>query len=727
MTSFQSLILPVKNLYPSALIRALSSRGNGRLLLLLLLALVPLVTGCRPESDTPPAVSHPPTDIVKISLDQEGLYRVSRADLEAAGLVDVALEPAALRLSHEGEAVPYIIEEDNLIFYGQAPTSRYTPVSVYLLQVGEAGLTMPEEPVAAGQAPFLTAVPQRLYLEENNLYDSRAAAPNGAVDAGRDPWFWQTLQPQSTVTIEFELDRAAGGGQIRLGLWGATSDHRATYDHDFELSLNGQVIDRVQWKGSVYHVSHSDAPPTLFREGSNSILLDNTIEAEVLIDIMRLDWVEVSYDAHPMAVGDYFELEGAAGAVEVTGFSRQPLIVDVTDPAQPARLTGWAFAGDAVQLELSAEQRVMMAALPGLRRPLEIAPARQSDWRDETHQADLLIISTDELLPYIEPLIQARREQGLSVAAAPAAEIYDAFGYGYATPQAINRFLQYAMSAWAEPAPRYLLLVGEATYDYRAYQAPLPANHIPTMIVPVRYGGETISDNRLADVTGDLKPDLAIGRWPVGDGPAVAALAERTLAYEAGVADGRVIFSADGSSAEFTGLSDRLLAGWDYPETQVTKLYGVEAESFLQNWGEGAWLVNYVGHGSMEQWGREKLFSSAAAAGLQTPAAPPIVVQLTCLTGFFAHPTTRSLSEVMLLEEGGPVLVVSATSLTLSSHQHPFAAALLAGLSDPAVERMGDALLPAKRSLDVAGHEGLREISDTFGLLGDPSALIARP
>jgi hypothetical protein len=39
---------------------------------------------------------------------------------------------------------------------------------------------------------------------------------------------------------------------------------------------------------------------------------------------------------------------------------------------------------------------------------------------------------------------------------------------------------------------------------------------------------------------------------------------------------------------------------------------------------------------------------------------------------------------------------------------------------------MGDAVMNAKLALDVS-NLSLREISDTFGLLGDPSALIVRP
>ena len=42
------------------------------------------------------------------------------------------------------------------------------------------------------------------------------------------------------------------------------------------------------------------------------------------------------------------------------------------------------------------------------------------------------------------------------------------------------------------------------------------------------------------------------------------------------------------------------------------------------------------------------------------------------------------------------------------------------------LSEFGDVLLHAREDLDLA-NDGIREVSDTFGLLGDPSAIIVRP
>ncbi|MCA9981789.1 MAG: hypothetical protein KDD89_13180, partial [Anaerolineales bacterium] len=356
-------------------------------------------------------------------------------------------------------------------------------------------------------------------------------------------------------------------------------------------------------------------------------------------------------------------------------------------------------------------------------------PLRASTLRDTTNQADLLIIAADPLLASLDPLIAAREAQGLSARAISLGEIYDEFGQGQTSPTSITNFLRYTQENWADPAPRYLLLVGDGTYDYRNHLGTRPRYHLPSPLVEVTHSGETVSDAHMADTDGDFYPNLAVGRWPVDSPTAVAQLVERTLAYEQTPADGRSLFTADGTSPEFTGMADYLIENSGLSPDQTIKLYGATSEEVATEWNTGAWLVSYVGHGSLDLWGKDNVFNLDAISLLDqsTNTAAPLVLQFTCLTGFFAHPEQVSISEQLIQSEDGPVLLVAATSLTLSSQQQPFARDLILNLQNPEYERVGDALQAAKQKLNLDLNFGLREINDTFGLIGDPSALIVRP
>jgi hypothetical protein len=108
-----------------------------------------------------------------------------------------------------------------------------------------------------------------------------------------------------------------------------------------------------------------------------------------------------------------------------------------------------------------------------------MAPA-SSSLRSTGNQADYLLITPRAFLAAAEPLVQRRQDQGLQARAVAFEEIADAFGHGQPSAEAIQSFLAFAYHSWPRPSPRYVLLLGDSSYDPRnftgtAQPAPLPA------------------------------------------------------------------------------------------------------------------------------------------------------------------------------------------------------------------------------------------------------------
>ncbi len=692
---------------------------RSRLASAILLALV-LLAACRtqPEAavDSTPS-GGPFASAVKISVGRTGLYRVPAAQLSAAGLPQEPLQPEQLILSLGDLVIPFWIEGHALYFYGQAPADRYTSVTTYVLRSSEAegaGSLMRRQGLPAAAAPPLSSVRQTRRLEQNRLYVSRAAA------AFSEPWFWERLAPGLTVELPFSLPAALSDeGEVRIAFWGLTSDRSVNPDHRVALAINNEPLGLVEWDGEAAVTAALPIPVGILQEGENRLTASLPGDTDNDIDLSYLDWFEIDYRT-PVQLDD-----GMLALPDVSGdllIGDAAFLFDVTDPIAPLLLTPPLPGDGGPGFHLDESRSLVALSQEGGLLPTAVVPLQTAGRSAATHGADYLIIAPAELVPRLEPLISARSQRGLSVAVKPLEEIYDEFGAGARTPPAIRAFLQYASQEWPLPHPRFLLLVGDATYDFRDYLGLSPPYALPPLLVSASHSGETVSDARLADLDGDGRPDLAVGRWPVASPEALTALVDRTLAYEAaGETSSRSLFAVDDSEPPFAGMSDRLVQAAGLEGAALT-LRGVSADEVVDAWNGGAWLVNYVGHGSLTLWGKNELLGQAALARLEANYRPPIVVHLTCLSGYFAHPLQSSLAEEMLWHASGPVAVIAATSLTLSSYQEPFATALLEALVDPDVLTVGDALLRAQQTPGID-----QEVVDTFSLLGDPALIISRP
>lgn len=700
-----------------------------RLGLLVLLFVVGSVSGAACGRDEKQTIEQ--VDRVKLAIANPGIYRVTVDELRDAGLDLTDLDAQRPALTTGGQSIPYLIDSDAIIFYGAAADSRFANVKSYIVATDAEGVLMREANAVSSDGPEVKAVHQTIHLEENRFYDPRAIQPG--VD---EVWFWETIrnlgasnQFELTVMLPDVVENAAA--DLRVNLYGATYDNGVDGDHTFDLIVNGQKVETVQWDGQTHFTADVMIPSGVLKAGDNTIVIDNSAEGATLLDIMLLNWLELTYEMPTAAFADAIEFTDVSGVVTLD--ANDLVVLDIADPNAPVRISS-SVIGDTDTFAVTDVMRITAADSRALKQPAAMEPLLPTTWREAANQADLLIVTTAALAPELEPLVAAREAEGITTSVVPVEEIYDAFGYGDPSPDAINAFVTYAVAQWESPAPAYLLLVGDATTDTRGYLAqrpdnPIepPANIVPSPLIAVSHSGETVSDARLADVDGDLMPDLAVGRWPVADANEVRDLVSRTLAYENGVSADTALFTMDGTSSEFSSFTSRLLEEATFPAGDATLLDGPTAQTVADNWNDGAWLISYVGHGSLDLWGKDEVFSAEQVSAIADDAVAPIVLQFTCLSGQFAHPETESLSEVLIKHESGPVLLVAATSLTLSSHQEPFAVALLQALQDPSVERIGDALQRAKASLNPSDNPGLQEISDTFGLLGDPSAKIVRP
>jgi hypothetical protein len=313
--------------------------------------------------------------------------------------------------------------------------------------------------------------------------------------------------------------------------------------------------------------------------------------------------------------------------------------------------------------------------------------------------------------------LELRQSQGLSVALIDVEDLYDEFSFGMKTPDAIKAFLSRARS-WRTP-PRYVLLVGGATYDPRNFTGMGDLDFIPTRLVDTAMI-ETASDDWFVDFNGDGLPEIPIGRLPVDTAREAATVVAKFIAYEQNSPSTKAIYVADVGDGmdDFEGAlkSMESLVSLTPEELFRSNLGAQTAPMLLTKLNEGAALVTYLGHGSVQLWDGNVLDTPAVDALTNTTL--PFFINLTCLTGYFITPTYDSLADALMTDSAGAIGAIASSSLTEFAPQAALGTALLRDLFTGAT--VGEALLAAKRAITDP------DVRKSYLLFGDPSMRVRR-
>jgi hypothetical protein len=586
------------------------------------------------------------------------------------------------------------------------------------------------EPLASSSTGFAS-------FETNRIYQP------GLLEAP-DIWLWEGMASGVERTPRFTLrgvdPSSAEPARLEVYLQGG-SESGTTADHHVRLSVNGTFVGEATFAGKQAHAVEVSFPASLLREGTNALSVTNVGDTGVY-SLVLLDRFEVSYPQVPIVQQGAFEgVWAEGGTAEVSGLQGPPVVLDVTGAVEPVGeprsgtgtvrwLADFASSPGSVRFQAEAGHVYLVVSPEGLLSP-RIGRVPLSTLREGANQADYLVIGPRELLEAAGPLLERRRSQGLSSRAVAFEEIASEFGRGQPSAEAIRSFLSYAYHSWRPPAPRYVLLLGDATYDPRRFLATSWASPLPALWTRTSYLW-TASDPALAAVNGeDTLPDLAIGRLPATTREQAEALVSKLLAWEDSGQDlaGKAVLVADDPDsggdfeADVEDVRSTYLAGRPTDVLKLRELGASTRPAILESFDQGASLVSYVGHGGSAVWANENVFNSWDTPSLRAQSRQPFILTMNCLNGYFVAPSFDALSEALLKAEGrGAIAAFSSSGLSLDGPAHRYHRAVMAELTSGAHERLGDALLAAQRAYAETGL--MPELLAVYHLIGDPALRI---
>ena len=757
----------------------------------------------------------------KIPVIRTDLYRITYNNIKAAAGVepeDIDLNTLRLESSGQKQGV-YIFDEnendvldagEQIVFYGRAlADNKFTDENVYWLHFALRG-----EPVTGNLEPSRVTTRDATPLTENlvapsaflarvrfeeNIHHDVLAGTNIKSELA-DHYFWTPFRGGNINTsrkdfpIELpaaaprlEIDRNA---TLRIKFQGAS--RRGSALHQARIAFNGLQLGRVEeWKRQAAPIATRSIPQLRIHHNQVNYMrieaLDTNNTPAGSYDFY-LDWYELDYWRNFQAEANRLEFNTNTeprnrGKVQYrigNIFNEAIDVYQLDEKGIMSKLIGGEISRRGATYHIRFEDtvnlhtRYFVIGRSAYRSINALVPTPPTLLRSPSNQADYIVITHPTFTEGIQPLVEFRRSQGLTTMVVEIGDIYDEFSDGLFNPLAIQKFLRYTYNNWQQPAPTYVVLVGDAHYDYKRATVELYRRdpsfrgtyNLYPIFVPTFHGwapesGETAMDQRFVNVSGeDPLPDMLIGRLSVQTPEELATMVEKIINYETnfktGLWQGTLIQVADDNTDNpgdglFEVSRDELIAdviplGYDTRQIYLRKIESPERTrlQIRTALNQGALAIEYTGHGGIQTWADEAIFRSEDVVGLRNRYLP-FVITTTCLNGQFDKPQQIGnfcLSEQFLLGKYGAIATLSATRLTYGTANAEFDIDLFESMFG--VGRAGhlDTGFQTPRDSATVGHiianakiSFLTRIRNTqwipgteqYTLFGDPASRLALP
>ncbi len=462
----------------------------------------------------------------RIVVDHDGLYRVTYADLLAAGLDMTHTNPSLFHLTSQEQAVAiYVFGEadgtfdpgDYIEFYGQkfyggllaaryahesdtwpvfangwqahfnaTMLEKYTDDNVYWLTVDSAPgprmLTVDGTP--HDTAPVPTNYTTTVHAEQTNIWWTTHFLTE-------DTWFWDQIQTSSsgasssvTHTYTTTLSAVAAGAltaTVRAEVLARNYNDNASPDHRTRFMLNspGNLLEDAYWDGPTMHELVAPIAQSSLVSGSNSLYFNVINQPVMASDNIYFNWFEITYARLFQASNDsllFSDNETGSRQYEIGNFLTNTInILDVSDPFMPERVlsgsvssTGQPFTAT-FEISSSLPVTYFVAGSTAIQTPKSISRYVPPDLSGATNGADYIIITPGVFYTTAQVLANYRASQGLRVKVIDVNDLYNEFNDGIYHSIAIKNFLTYAYTNWQPPAPSYVVLVGDGHWNFKNY------------------------------------------------------------------------------------------------------------------------------------------------------------------------------------------------------------------------------------------------------------------
>ncbi|MGC9327926.1 MAG: C25 family cysteine peptidase, partial [Candidatus Hinthialibacter sp.] len=734
-----------------------------------------LVLNYPPLRTAPPDASFaeaPPyfqTPAMKIRTRQSGVLSVPSQKIHQCLSPNLRIEDLAL---FRGRApIPFIAldakgrrktsgplqADDFLQFYAPLSASPYSPETVVWLAPLSSSHRPPSvvseaESPPDGETPLV--LEKTIVLEEDHIFMDG----QDKNETQSQHWMWHDFISESTKTLSFTLPQNIVNRSASAALRIVSNQayvYLATSAVYAELN-NRRLPFVLNRMGSGEFQSSLIVEPGILAPGANTLILaldlqDLSSRSDLGVYLDKIEW---RIAARPAPCADpyripqnrkWIDLPQSHGGVWLAPRSGAPdawyAPPDLQRISCPKSPESWDLY---ILPETLAESPVECESIssPLAGHPLLV----------DHEGADVLLVAPREWIPILQPFEQDLRRRGYRVRKAAVEDVYDLFGDGRMAPQHLRDFLRYACHYWRRPQPSYILLIGDATWDYWGRYNNGVRNFVPGYREDPKYAVENWFVR--CDDPADPFPDAIIARWPVQSASDLRVVVEKTLRYKnEPPLDSWLNTVFVLTDDTFERYSQELIDEWippgmrtlqrhiaDYPlidniylperlRKEMRAKTSLEATKDIINIvSRGVFLWNYFGHGAPNVLGEERMFFGGGSKHsdvkkLTNQGKLPMLWAFTCETAKFDYARDKwniSIGEDMLtFPGGGMIALVGATGRGYPTDHVVLARGMHQAAFRDRFSTLGQIFYAA--CLYGAGQMFFFEPMNQFAVLGDPT------
>ncbi|WP_298740959.1 type IX secretion system sortase PorU [uncultured Chitinophaga sp.] len=741
----------------------------------------------------------------KLGITQAGVYKITVAQLGSMGINTQALSSANIRIAGKGGAMlpeknsgtykddlpetavlvadggdGLLNGDDYLLFYAPGPhaweyqtashtfTHRYnlySDTAWYFLNVDQPGQRLTPDTPAASPSVTVNAFDHIAFYEKDSI---------NLVSSGKQ-WWGPVFSnsPGATLTRNYTFTLpAAPSGPVQLK---ARAAARSTGSR-FDITVNQQTAGSLQLSpvsGNIFEAFATSA------SGTFSVMV-NSSQLEVGLqyngnngDQGWLDYLEL-HARCPLIIPGQASLQfrdaasvapGTTALFMVNNTGPDTRVWDVTDAWKPVQLN---VQRNGSQLQFARDASILreyVAFNPEqLPQPLYAGTVPNQDLH-AIPPADMLIITIPALKAAADRLAAFHTAQDqLQVQVVMAHEIYNEFASGTPDPAAIRDFVKmcYDRAAGGGKRPRYLLLFGDASFDYKN-RVPGNTNLVPTWESEASldlinsypsddFFGFLDDADDITDINTRNLLDIAVGRLPVQTLDQAQQMVDKIIRYNTPAGFGpwrnHITFVADDGdnnlhvqdaeavSAAAAASGPGMVADKIYLDAypKIASAGGgryPEVNSAIQrDMNSGNLVWNYTGHGSYSRLAEEVVVDAASIRGWTNVNKLPLMITATCDFAPFDNPAHNSLGEQILLQQRGGAIALMTTTRAVFAYSNRimnanYLSQVFSPLQNGQMPTLGEAAMLGK-NLTYTNYSDVAN-NRKFQLLGDPALRLAFP